>query len=109
MAWSRWTSRSAASVPGQSLQLVEQQVGLARRHTIEVQREQAVAQRVLGRHDGCGHFGRGDEQIQLRSRAERALLDCGLPGTLLDPREFELPDLEPEGASRVKIIESTAG
>jgi hypothetical protein len=56
-------------------------------------------------------FVRGKVHLHFSSvdDAERALLDCGLPGTLLDPREFELPDLEPEGASRVKIIESTAG
>lgn len=41
--------------------------------------------------------------------AERALHDCGMPGMLLDPREFELPDLEPEGAARVRIIEAQTG
>jgi O-methyltransferase involved in polyketide biosynthesis len=50
------------------------------------------------------HFDSVDE-------AERALVQCGLPGVLLDPREFaeELPDLEPEGAGRVRIIEAQAG
>ncbi len=56
-------------------------------------------------------FVRGKVHLHFSSvdDAERVLLECGLPGTLLDPREFELADLEPEGASRVKIIESTAG
>ena len=56
-------------------------------------------------------FVRGKVHLHFSSvdDAERALLECGLPGTLLDPREFELSDLEPEGARRVKIIESTAG
>lgn len=46
------------------------------------------------------HFATADD-------AELALAESGLPGTLLDPREFELPDLEPEGAARVRIIEAT--
>lgn len=56
-------------------------------------------------------FVRGKVHMHFNSvdDAEHALLDCGLPGTLLDPREFELPDLEPEGASRVRIIETNAG
>ncbi len=56
-------------------------------------------------------FVRGKVHMHFSSvdDAERALLDCGMPGTLLDPREFELPDLEPEGASRVRIIEANAG
>ncbi len=42
--------------------------------------------------------------------AERALVECGMPGILLDPREFagELDELEPIGAARVKIIEAQA-
>ncbi len=56
-------------------------------------------------------FVRGNVHLHFSSSddAERALLECGLPGALLDPREFELKDLESEGASRVRIIESTAG
>jgi len=56
-------------------------------------------------------FVRGKVHLHFSSvdEAEHALLACGLPGTLLDPREFELPDLESEGAARVRIIESTAG
>ena len=40
--------------------------------------------------------------------SEAALAAAGLPGTLLDPRDFahELPDLELAGAGRVKIIEA---
>lgn len=41
--------------------------------------------------------------------AEHALVECGLPGVLLDPNEFsELGDVERHGASRVKIVESNA-
>ena len=42
--------------------------------------------------------------------AEHALVECGLPGVLLDPNEFgsELGDVEKVGASRVKIVESHA-
>lgn len=47
------------------------------------------------------HFASPDE-------AERALLACGLPGVTLDPREFELKDLESEGAARVRILEAMA-
>lgn len=56
-------------------------------------------------------FVRGRVHLHFRSidDAERALLDTGMPGTLLDPREFELPDLELASASRVKIVEATAG
>ena len=40
--------------------------------------------------------------------AEATLAAVGLPGTLLDPRDFarDIPDLEAAGASRVKIIEA---
>jgi O-methyltransferase involved in polyketide biosynthesis len=43
--------------------------------------------------------------------AERALAECGMPGVLLDPREFadEMLGIEPEGAARVRIIEAQAG
>ncbi len=56
-------------------------------------------------------FVRGNVHLHFSSidDAEHALRDCGLPGVLLDPREFELKDLESEGASRVRIIEATAG
>ncbi len=47
------------------------------------------------------HFASADD-------AERALAECGLPGTLLDPRAFELPDLDEAGAARVRIIEAQA-
>ena len=55
-------------------------------------------------------FVRGKVHLHFSSPddAERALLDCGLPGVTLDPREFELKDLESEGAARVRIIEATA-
>ena len=50
------------------------------------------------------HFAGIDE-------AEAALAQAGMPGVLLDPRELadELPDLEPEGAGRVRIVEAQAG
>lgn len=56
-------------------------------------------------------FVRGNVHLHFSSSddAESALLACGLPGVLLDPREFELKDLESEGAARVRIIEATAG
>jgi O-methyltransferase involved in polyketide biosynthesis len=56
-------------------------------------------------------FVRGKVHMHFDSAdaAELALVESGLPGTLLDPREFELPDLEPAGAARVRIIEATAG
>jgi O-methyltransferase involved in polyketide biosynthesis len=55
-------------------------------------------------------FVRGKVHLHFSSidDAERALLDSGLPGVLLDPREFELKDLESEGAARVRIIEAGA-
>jgi len=57
-------------------------------------------------------FVRGKVHMHFSSvdDAERALVECGLPGVLLDPREFalELPDLEAIGASRVRIVESHA-
>lgn len=66
---------------------------------------------VRGFQHLLGLFVRGSVHLHFHSidDAEHALLECGLPGTLLDPREFELPDLESEGASRVKIIEASAG
>jgi O-methyltransferase involved in polyketide biosynthesis len=58
-------------------------------------------------------FVRGKTHMHFDSidEAERALTQCGMPGMLLDPREFadSLPDLESEGAARVRIIEAQAG
>jgi O-methyltransferase involved in polyketide biosynthesis len=58
-------------------------------------------------------FVRGKVHMHFTSTddAEDALARAGMPGVLLDPREFagELGDLEPEGASRVRIIEAQAG
>ncbi len=57
-------------------------------------------------------FVRGKVHVHFDSvdDAERALVESDLPGVLLSPGEFplELPDLEPIGASRVRIVEAHA-
>jgi len=59
-----------------------------------------------------GAFVRGRTHIHFEDApaVERALDDSGFDGVALDPRDFsdELPDLEPAGAGRVKIIEALA-
>lgn len=56
-------------------------------------------------------FVRGKVHVHFDSltEGEDALAVAGFAGTLLDPRDFadELPDLEREGAGRVRIIEAT--
>jgi hypothetical protein len=57
-------------------------------------------------------FVRGRVHLHFDSveQAEDEMNDTGLGGLLLDPRDFatSFPDLEPEGAARVKIIEAMA-
>ncbi|MEO8701033.1 MAG: class I SAM-dependent methyltransferase [Kofleriaceae bacterium] len=57
-------------------------------------------------------FVRGKVHLHFDSaeQAEDELVQCGLPGILLDPRDFAdaIPDLEPAGASRVRIVEAMA-
>ena len=57
-------------------------------------------------------FVRGRVHLHFDSaeQAEDALAAAGLTGVLLDPCDlaFELPDLEPAGASRVRIVEAMA-
>jgi O-methyltransferase involved in polyketide biosynthesis len=55
-------------------------------------------------------FVRGKVHMHFDSveQAEDELRQLGMPGKLLDPRDFALPDLEPAGAARVKIVEARA-
>jgi hypothetical protein len=57
-------------------------------------------------------FVRGKVHMHFDSieQCEDELAQCGLPGILLDPRDFadEIHDLEAEGAARVRIIEAMA-
>lgn len=57
-------------------------------------------------------FVRGKVHLHFDSveQAEDELADCGLPGMLLDPNDFAdaIPELEPAGAGRVRIIEAMA-
>lgn len=57
-------------------------------------------------------FVRGKVHMHFDSaeQAEDEMADVGLPGILLDPRDFafELPDLEAAGAARVRIVEAMA-
>ncbi|MDQ3340697.1 MAG: class I SAM-dependent methyltransferase [Myxococcota bacterium] len=57
-------------------------------------------------------FVRGKVHMHFDSpaHAEDALAAAGFTGVLLDPRDFafELPDLEPAGAARVRIVEAIA-
>jgi O-methyltransferase involved in polyketide biosynthesis len=55
-------------------------------------------------------FVRGSVHMHFATtgEAEAALARCGLSGLLLDPRDFDLPDLEREGAARVRIVEAIA-
>ena len=57
-----------------------------------------------------GAFVRGRVHVDFDSAetVERELDLAGLDGVVLDPRDFELPDLEEAGASRVRIIEAIA-
>ncbi len=57
-----------------------------------------------------GAFVRGRVHVDFDSAesVERDLDLAGLDGVVLDPRDFELPDLEAAGASRVRIIEAIA-
>jgi hypothetical protein len=57
------------------LQFVEQQVRFARRYCVQVDRLQFLAQRVAGLNGRCGNFRSGHEQVQLRPRAQCALLE----------------------------------
>jgi len=54
--------------------------------------------------------GRVYMHYDTQEQAEDALSAAGFAGVLLDPRDFafELPDLEPAGAARVRIIEAIA-
>ena len=54
--------------------------------------------------------GRVHMHFDTAEEAERALAEDGLVGIVHDPRDFahELPDMEPEGAGRVRIIEAMA-
>jgi O-methyltransferase involved in polyketide biosynthesis len=54
--------------------------------------------------------GRVHMHFDSADQAETALDGAGLVGILLDPRDFafELPDLEPAGAGRVRIVEAMA-
>src|SRR5258708_27057699 len=59
-----------------------------------------------------GVFVRGRTPLPFATadEAERALADAGFAATLLDPRDFaaELGDIEPAGASRVRIVDASA-
>ena len=67
---------------------------------------------VLGFAAILSAFVRGKVHIHFTSNdeAEHALGDAGFDAAVLDPREFAeaLPDLEPAGAGRVRIIEAIA-
>ena len=54
--------------------------------------------------------GRVHLHFDTPEEAEEALANAGFTGVLLDPRDFafEIPDLEPAGAARVRIIEAIA-
>ncbi len=57
-----------------------------------------------------GAFVRGRVYVDFADAEtiERELDLAGLDGVVLDPRDFELPELEEAGASRVRIIEAIA-
>lgn len=54
--------------------------------------------------------GRVYLHFDTEAQAEDALAAAGFVGVLLDPRDFrfELPDIEPAGAARVRIVEAMA-
>lgn len=58
-----------------------------------------------------GAFVRGKVHLHFANAedVESTLASCGFDGLVLDPRAFELPNLETAGASHVRIIEASPG